>query len=139
MIIIYPKDDGGVEIVIPAPKWLKDGGTMEKLAAKVVPEGKKYKIVEESAVPSDRTFRDAWENYESVTTNVTKAKEITKTRLRVEREPKLLEQDTLFMKALEAGSDTTAIVKEKNRLRDITKQVDSVSDLDKLKALSTDE
>ena len=112
---------------------------MEKLVAKVVPEGKKYKIVEESAVPSDRTFRDAWENYESVTTNVTKAKEITKTRLRVEREPKLLEQDTLFMKALETGSDTTSIVKEKNRLRDITKQVDSVSDLDELKALSTDE
>ena len=58
--------------------------------------------------------------------DITKAKVITKDRLRAERKPLLEEQDILFMKAQEAGSDTSAIVTEKQRLRDITNQVDSV-------------
>ena len=64
------------------------------------------------------------------------AKEKTKRRLRDEREPLLQQQDILFMKAQEAGSDTTAIVAEKNRLRDITNAVDSCTTTDELKALS---
>ena len=56
--------------------------------------------------------------------DITKAKVITKDRLRAERKPLLEEQDILFMKAQEAGSDTSAIVTEKQRLRDITNQVD---------------
>jgi hypothetical protein len=60
--IIYPNDDGGVTIVIPAPEWLaQNGNTIEKLAAKDVPEGKPYKIVDVADFPTDRTFRDAWE------------------------------------------------------------------------------
>ena len=67
--------------------------------------------------------------------NFSKAKDITKDRLRVEREPLLAEQDILFMKAQEAGTDTTAIVTEKNRLRDVTKLADSATTTDELKAL----
>ena len=48
MKIIYPDDDGGVNVITPAPKWLAAGGSMEKLATKIVPKGKKYKIVEGS-------------------------------------------------------------------------------------------
>jgi len=60
--IIYPKDDGGVAIVIPAPEWLaQEGNTIEALAIKDVPAGKPYKIIDVADVPSDRTFRDAWE------------------------------------------------------------------------------
>ena len=66
--------------------------------------------------------------------NMTKAKAITKDRLRVDRKPLLEEQDVLFMKAQEASSDTSAIVTEKQRLRDITNQVDSMTTLDQLKA-----
>ena len=66
--------------------------------------------------------------------DITKAKAITKDRLRVERKPLLEEQDILFMKAQEAGSDTSAIVTEKQRLRDITNQVDSMTTTDELKA-----
>ena len=66
--------------------------------------------------------------------NIDKAKVITKDRLRVERKPLLEEQDILFMKAQEAGSDTSAIVTEKQRLRDITNQVDSMTTTDELKA-----
>jgi cysteine sulfinate desulfinase/cysteine desulfurase-like protein len=63
-----------------------------------------------------------------------KAVEITKERLRAERKPLLEAQDVLFNRALESGTDTKAIVAEKQRLRDITKI--SVTTLDELKELS---
>lgn len=66
--------------------------------------------------------------------NFTKAQAITKERLRIDRKPLLEEQDILFSRALETGSSTTAIVTEKQRLRDITVQVDSMTTLDQLKA-----
>lgn len=56
--IIYPTDEGGVAIIIPAPEC---GLTIEEIAAKDVPEGKEYKIIDTTDVPSDRTFRNAWE------------------------------------------------------------------------------
>ena len=68
--------------------------------------------------------------------NFSKAQAITKDRLRADRTPLLEAQDVLFMKAQEAGSDTSAIVTEKQRLRDITNQVDSMTTLDQLKGAS---
>jgi len=56
--IIYPNDDGGVSIIVPAPEC---GLTIEELAAKDVPDGKPFKIVDTADVPTDRTFRNAWE------------------------------------------------------------------------------
>ncbi len=61
--IIYPTDEGGVAIVIPTPEYLQDH-TIEELAAKDVPAGKPYKIVDVSDIPTDRTFRNAWEYQE---------------------------------------------------------------------------
>ena len=58
--IIYPTDEGGVAVVVPAPEWLAEN-SIEALAAKDVPEGKPYKIVSVDDIPSDRTFRGAWE------------------------------------------------------------------------------
>ncbi len=74
-----------------------------------------------------------------MTVNITKAKVITKDRLRADRKPLLEEQDILFMKAQEAGTSTTAIVTEKNRLRDITNQVDSMTTTTQLKAATVTE
>ncbi len=71
--------------------------------------------------------------------DITKAKAITKDRLRADRKPLLEAQDILFMKAQEAGSDTSAIVTEKQRLRDITNQVDSMTTTDELKAATVTE
>lgn len=71
-----------------------------------------------------------------ITVNFTKAQELTKERLRAERQPLLEEQDVAFQRALETGADTTAIVAEKQRLRDITQQADTCTTLDELKALS---
>ena len=68
--------------------------------------------------------------------NFTKAQDITKDRLRADRKPLLEAQDILYMRAQEAGDDTSAIVTEKQRLRDITEQVDSMSTLDELKGAS---
>ena len=68
-----------------------------------------------------------------VSISMTKAKAITKDRLRADRKPLLEAQDILFNRALETSSSTTAIVTEKNRLRDITLQVDSMTTLDELK------
>jgi len=68
--------------------------------------------------------------------DINKAKVITKDRLREERKPLLEEQDILFNRALETSEDTSAIVKEKKRLRDITKQVDDMKTLDELKGVS---
>ena len=53
--IIYPTDDNGVAVVVPAP-----GATQEQVL-QAVPAGKPYKIINTADIPSDRTFRDAWE------------------------------------------------------------------------------
>ena len=59
--IIYPTDNGGVAVIIPADEC---GLTVEEIAAKDVPSGKPYKIVDVADIPSDRTFRNAWEYQE---------------------------------------------------------------------------
>lgn len=56
--IIYQNDEGGVSVIVPAPN---SGLTIEQIAKKDVPTGKAYKIVDVADVPSDRTFRNAWE------------------------------------------------------------------------------
>jgi hypothetical protein len=59
--IIYPNDEGGVAVVVPADEC---GLTIEQIAAKDVPAGKPFKIVDVSEIPDDRTFRNAWEYVE---------------------------------------------------------------------------
>lgn len=56
--IIYPNDEGGVSVIVPAPECAL---TIEEIAAKDVPAGKQYKIVDVADIPTDRTFRNAWE------------------------------------------------------------------------------
>lgn len=59
--IIYQTDEGGVAVIVPAPDC---GLTVEQIAAKDVPAGKPFKIINTEDVPSDRTYRDAWEYQE---------------------------------------------------------------------------
>jgi hypothetical protein len=56
--IIYPTDNGGVAVIIPAPS---SGLSIEQIAEKDIPAGKPFKIVDVTDIPSDRTFREAWE------------------------------------------------------------------------------
>jgi uncharacterized protein YdaT len=71
-----------------------------------------------------------------ITINLDKAKQITKERLREEREPLLAAQDVEFQRALESGADTASIVAEKQRLRDITNLADTAKTVDELKGIT---
>jgi hypothetical protein len=55
--IIYPNDEGGVSIVVPAPDCEL---SLEQIAGKDVPAGKPYQIVDASEIPDDRSYRNAW-------------------------------------------------------------------------------
>ena len=56
--IIFSNDEGGVSVIVPAPDC---GLTIEEIAAKDVPAGKPYKIVDVADIPTDRVFRNAWQ------------------------------------------------------------------------------
>jgi hypothetical protein len=58
--IIYPTDNGGVAVIVPAPEYL-ESHSIEELAAKDVPAGKPFQIIDVADIPTDRTFRNAWE------------------------------------------------------------------------------
>ena len=67
--------------------------------------------------------------------DIDKAKDITKNRLRAERKPLLEAQDVAFQRALESNADTSDIIAEKQRLRDITTLVDTANTVEELKTL----
>lgn len=125
--IIFTNDNGGVSICIPTGEL-----SIDEIQAKDTPTGSL--IVNISDLPKDNDFFDAWELVDGVVTvNLAKAKEITKKRLRAEREPLLSAQDVLFQRAIESNSNTSAIVNEKQRLRDITSLTDFATTLQSLR------
>tara|TARA_R100000353_G_scaffold59546_1_gene47292 strand:- start:48 stop:515 length:468 start_codon:yes stop_codon:yes gene_type:complete len=139
--IIYTNSDGTVSILQPILTEInpKTGNafTIEEIAAKDVPSGTSYEIVDDSAIPTDRSFRDAWEqNNKTIKTNINKAKEIHKTNIRNARTPKLAELDIEFQKALETSASTTDIVSKKQALRDAPADtaIDAATDEAGLKA-----
>jgi hypothetical protein len=126
--IIYSQDNGQVAVCYPVNEL-----SIQEIKAQDTPVNSI--IVDISFLPNNDFF-NAWElNGTAVTVNLDKAKTITKERLRAERTPLLLAQDVAFQRALEEGADTTAIVAEKQRLRDITNLADQATTLDELKAL----
>jgi hypothetical protein len=130
-VIIYTNDRGNVSVCYPTGEL-----NVDAVKTKHTPEGSI--IVDADTLPNaDNDFFDAWElNGETVSVNIDKAKAITKDRLRAERTPLLAAQDVAFQRALEANGDTAAIVAEKQRLRDVTSQVDACTTLDELRGLS---
>ena len=128
-VIIFTNENGGVSVCVPTGEL-----PIEQVLAKDCPEG--AIIVDSDTLPNNDFF-NAWElNDTTVTVNFAKAKNITKDRLRAERISLLAAQDVAFQRALEEGKDTTAIVAEKQRLRDITKLADEATTLDELKAIT---
>jgi hypothetical protein len=128
-VIIHANDNGGVSTTIPTGEI-----SIEAVLEKDCPKG--AIIVEQSSLPTDNDFYDAWELADGVVTvSLPKAKELTKKRLRAEREPLLAAQDVAFQRALESGADTTAIVAEKQRLRDVTALADVATTLEGLRAI----
>jgi len=129
-VIIYSNSSGNVSVCVPTGEL-----PIEAVLAKDCPAG--AIIVDDATLPqADNDFFDAWElANSSVSVNLDKAKAMTKTRLRAEREPLLQAQDVLFQRALESNSDTSAIVAEKQRLRDVTNLVDAETTLEGLRAI----
>ena len=131
-VIIFTNENGGVSVCIPTGEL-----PIEQVQSRDIPGNVQSYIIGADTLPEeDGDFFNAWEQTNGVVTvNITKAKEITKRRLRQEREPLLAAQDVLYMRALEAGQDTTAIVAEKARLRDITTLADPCTTTAELRAL----
>lgn len=128
MKILIKNPDGTVGIMHPI---LDCGLSLEQIIARDVPAGVPYEIVDDSAIPTDRTFRNAWKH--DLKVDIAKAQEIAKERLRVERAPLLSDLDVEFFKAFETGADTSEVMAEKQRLRDITKVVDTLTTAEELK------
>ena len=132
-VIIFQNEQGNVSVCIPTGEL-----PIEQVLTKDCPA--EAIIVDANTLPNEHNdFFNAWEMVDgSVIVNFDKAKAITKDRLRMERAPLLVAQDVLYMRATEQGADTTAIVAEKQRLRDITKLADEATTLDELKALKVE-
>ena len=129
-VIIFTNDNGGVSVCIPTGEL-----PIEQVQGKDCPADS-YIVAASSLPENDNDFFDAWEQTKGVVTvNIDKAKDITKRRLRAERMPLLAAQDVAFQRALESGADTSAIVAEKQRLRDITSLADTCATTDELRAL----
>jgi hypothetical protein len=127
MNVIIFNNGNGVSVVYPTGEL-----SIEDVQVKDCPQGT---IIDDSTLPS-RDFRNAWELVDgAVSVNFDKAQDLTKARLRAEREPLLGAQDVAFQRALELGENTSAIVAEKQRLRDITNLVNDAQTLDELKNL----
>ncbi len=133
--IIFTNDNGGVSTCIPTGEI-----SIDAVMTKDVPAGRGARIVNITDLPNQyNDFYDAWEmDDKSVTVNKAKAVEITKKRLRAERTPLLAAQDVAFQRALESGADTSAIVAEKQRLRDITNLATEDKTLEELRALKAE-
>jgi hypothetical protein len=129
-VIVFTNENGGVSVCVPTGEL-----DIQSVKAKDTPSNSI--IINKSALPeSDNDFFSAWElSGTTISVNLTKAKALTKARLRFEREPLLAVQDVLFQRALETNVDTTAIVAEKTRLRNITNLADTCTTTAQLRAL----
>lgn len=132
-VIIYTNESGGVSVCVPTGEL-----PIEAVIQKDIPTGVAPFVVDNDNLPWEHNdFYNAWEQTNGVVTvSLAKAKEMTKARLRFDRAPLLQAQDIAFQRALESGADTTAIVAEKNRLRDLPLLADTCTTLDQLRALS---
>ena len=111
--VIFTNSDVTVSIMPPIE------GTAEECAKRDLPAGTSYEIVDDSVIPTDRSFRNAWkQNNKTIETDMSKAREIHKTNIREARVAKFAELDVEFQKALETSSSTTDIVAKKQALRD---------------------
>lgn len=129
-VIVWTNENGNVSVCTPT-------GEMSIADVKLHHTPPESLILQDSALPTqENDFFNAWRlRGRTVSVDIDAAKEITKDRLRAEREPLLVAQDVLFQRAMETGADTTAIVAEKNRLRDLTSLVDSCTTTAQLRAL----
>lgn len=126
--IIYTRPDGGVSIIVPT-------GSIED-CMKDIPEGAEYEIVTTDVIPSDRTFRNAWEKQgKAVGTNLTKAKGIAHDKRRAKRAEEFAPLDiesTIPAKAAQAEAKRQQV---RDKYADIQNQIDAAADVAALKSI----
>ena len=102
--IIFQNESGGVSVIIPTGEL-----PIEEVAAKDVPEGVAYEIVEDDAIPADRFFRNAWvANGAAVDVDLDKAKDIGHDIRRTQREAEFAPFDAIIMKQIPGNSAVEA-------------------------------
>ncbi len=123
--IIYKNTEGDVSVIVPGKN---NDLTIEEIAAKDVPEGTIFDIVDTVDVPSDRTFRSAWDiNSSAVITDMVKAKDSAHDMRRDKREEEMAPYDDIIMKQV-PGSDAGQAEASRAQLR--TKYATMQTDLD---------
>lgn len=136
-MVIWKRPDGGVSITATHPTLTDDEVIALHRDNPAWP--KDWEVVgtgENIAVPEDRAFRSAWKcGNNGIGVDLNEARRVVKDQLRAVRAPLLNDLDVKYLRAMESGEDTSAIVAEKQRLRDITKIADSAKDLHALRAL----
>jgi len=131
-LILYTRPDGGVSIVVPTPETLAKFETEDDAIAHVrgrsVPDdATKIRVIDRSAIPEKRTFRNAWvDGTDKAVTDRSKASAIHMNRIREVRNAELAKEDINFQKAIEAddASAKTAVATKKQTLRDIPQNFD---------------
>ena len=128
--ILFTRPDGGLSVVIPVINTLgeaegfTEADALERALAKLPADALNVRVVDETDIPTDRTYRNAWMDAGSgsVTHDMTKAREIHKNKLRELRAPKLAALDVDYIRADEAGNAAlkTQIAQQKQALRDVT-------------------
>ena len=113
MKIIYQNSEGGVSVIIPTGEL-----SIEEVAAKDVPEGVAYEIVEDDAIPSDRFFRGAWvANGAAVEVDLDQAKSIGHDMRRAKRAEEFAPHDEVIAKQI-PGADAAAAEFERLQIRE---------------------
>lgn len=131
--ILYPTPNGGVAIIIPSGEL-----PIEEVAAKDVPEGVAYEIVEDDAIPSDRTFRNAWVLGDCcVEHDLDKCKALGHDMRRAKRAEEFAPHDEVIMKQI-PGADATAAEVARQEIRDkyaaVQTEIDAAATPDEIKA-----
>jgi len=131
--IIYQNESGGVSVIIPTGEL-----SIEEVAAKDVPEGCSYEIVEDDAIPADRFFRNAWvANGAAIEVDLDQAKEIGHTIRRQQRAEEFAPHDEVIMKQI-PGADAVAAEATRQEIRDkyalVQEQINAAATPDDIKA-----
>jgi len=131
--IIYKNESGGVSVIIPTGEL-----SIEEVAAKDVPTGVAYEIVEDDAIPSDRFFRNAWvANGAAVEVDLDQAKEIGHDKRRAARAEEFAPLDEVIAKQI-PGNDPAEVETERQAIRDkyaaVQEQIDAAATPDEIKA-----
>lgn len=120
--IVYENDAGGISIIVPAPKAL-ERMTIENIAAKDVPPGKVYHIVDVEDIPVDRSYRNAWRHAGGgkLKLDLAAAKSVMLDRVRERRNAKLDQLDKDQARANDQGKadELVEIKARKQTLRDL--------------------